>query len=104
MRKMLLIISLAVAAVSISVVALAYQPGFNTRTGTPAPQYSAGPGGGMALEPYNPGITPSTGMPNPPASLKSYGTTDGIEPYNPGLNPSVVGQSKPGPSKPAAPK
>ncbi len=97
MRKMLLIIGLAVVAVSISGLALAYDPGVNPQTGIPIPQYSSPQGGGMALAPYNPG-----------APTKSYGPTNGIEPYNPGFYPSVVGQSKPGSNmavhKPVAPK
>ncbi len=93
---MILILGLVVAVVSISVLGLAYEPGFNASTGTPTPQYSSGQGGGMALEPYNPGLNPSTGMSTSPASTKSYGTTNGIEPYDLGLNPSVVGQSKTG--------
>ncbi len=108
MRKMLFIIGLVAAAVSVSGLALAYDLGINPSTGTPIPGYSHPEGGGMALAPFNPGLDPQTGTPIPPASMKSYGTTNGIEPYNPGFNPSVVGQSKPGSNtvarKPVAPK
>lgn len=90
MRKMLLIIGLVVAAVSISGMALAYDLGINASTGTPTPQYSTpAQGGGMALEPYTLGVNPSTGMPDSPASTKSYGTTNGVEPYTLGLDPST---------------
>ncbi len=89
MRKMILIIGLVVAAVSISGMALALDPGLNPSTGTPTPQYSSEPSGGMGLSNFDPGISGSTGMPSAPGSSKSLGGSNGIEPYDPGLNPQT---------------
>ncbi len=86
MRKILIVISLAVAAASIPGMALAYHPGLNTTTGEAIPQYSVREEGGMSMAEYNPGLNTTTGMPITPSVTQTIGVSSGIAEYNPGLN------------------